>query len=82
MLLQPYHQQYLARGGRFGQGQDASKGCTGEQAAWYYPVSVLDVSFGSPAGVVELVVQLALSPAPTGCSSALAQEHQHSSTVA
>lgn len=30
ILLQPYHQQYLSRGGRFNQPQDASKGCNGE----------------------------------------------------
>jgi hypothetical protein len=30
--VQPYHQQYLARGGRNGAAQDPSKGCTGELA--------------------------------------------------
>jgi hypothetical protein len=28
-VLQPYHQQYLAKGGRNGQAQDPSKGCKG-----------------------------------------------------
>jgi hypothetical protein len=40
-LLQPYHQQYLSRGGRFNQPQDASKGCNGETS---YAVSLLLMS--------------------------------------
>ena len=27
-LAEPYHQQYLSRGGRFGRAQSAEKGCT------------------------------------------------------
>ena len=30
--LQKYHQQYLAKGGRFGNAQSAAKGCNGECA--------------------------------------------------
>jgi len=36
--VQPYHQQYLARGGRFGQPQDSTKGCTGTLCMYEWDV--------------------------------------------
>lgn len=36
--VQSYHQQYLARGGRFGQPQDSTKGCTGTLCMYEWDV--------------------------------------------